>query len=79
MLWVPTVERCICEERERLLLACKIATRELADAMNGFGETFVLMERGGQSPPISGSTDDARLKSEEARLTFELHIAGHGC
>ena len=67
-----------CEEKGRLLQAYNDATREFSErvaAMNAkIGITqkkdYELLER---------AVEDARLKSEQARIAYERHVADHGC
>jgi hypothetical protein len=67
-----------CEERSRLLQAYNEATREFSDRVSALNarigvtpkHEYDLMER---------ASEDARLKSEQARIAYERHVADHGC
>jgi len=67
-----------CAEKSTLLQAYTDATREFSEKVaalkTGIGVTpkheYALME---------GAVEDARLKSEQARIAYERHVAGHGC
>ena len=67
-----------CEERSRLLQAYNDATREFSDRVSA------LNARIGVTPKheydlLERASEDARLKSEQARITYERHVADHGC
>jgi hypothetical protein len=67
-----------CEEKARLLKEYNVATL-------GFSETVKeLHQRIGTSPKdeykrLAQISDEARVKSEQARLALEQHIASHSC
>jgi hypothetical protein len=67
-----------CEEKRRLVSEYELATKKFASAVSD------LRERAGTSAKkeydrLSRVSDDARVKSEQARLAVEEHIAAHGC
>jgi hypothetical protein len=67
-----------CEEKNRLLREYEAATVAFS------AEVKVLRRRMGTSPKeeykrIAQISNDARVKSEAARLALEQHIAAHGC
>jgi hypothetical protein len=67
-----------CEERSRLLQAYNDATREFSDRVSA------LNARIGVTPKheydlLERASEDARLKSEQARIAYERHAADHGC
>jgi hypothetical protein len=67
-----------CEEKGRLLVEYQSATRKFSDAVT------TLQERMGTSPKeeyhrLQRATDEARVRSEQARISLEQHIAVHRC
>jgi hypothetical protein len=67
-----------CEERSRLLQAYNDATREFSDRVSA------LNARIGVTPKheydlLERAAEDARLKSEQARIAYERHVTDHGC
>jgi hypothetical protein len=68
----------VCEEKTNLVSEFEAATKTFAEAVTE------LQHKMGTSPRIeyetlSRATNEARLKSEQARLALEHHIATHGC
>ena len=68
----------VCEEKQRLASEYEVAT-------NGFAATVTELQRKtGTSPKpeydrLQHASDEARIKSEQARLALEQHVAAHGC
>jgi hypothetical protein len=67
-----------CEEKDRLLREYEAATVAFSAAVKE------LRQRMGTSPKeeykrLAQSSNDARVKSEGARLALEQHIDAHGC
>ena len=67
-----------CEEKSRLLQSYNDATREFSDKVSA------LNARIGVTPKheydlLERASEDARLKSEQARIAYERHVADHGC
>jgi hypothetical protein len=67
-----------CEEKARLVTEYETATKKFA------GTVTELQRKMGTSQKAeyerrSRASDDARVKSEQARLALEQHIAAHGC
>ena len=67
-----------CEEGSRLLQAYNDATREFSDRVSA------LNARIGVTPKheydlLERASEDARLKSEQARNAYERHVGDHGC
>jgi hypothetical protein len=67
-----------CEEKARLVAEYGAATKKFS------GAVAELQRKMGTSPKseyerLSRAADDARVKSEQARLGLEQHIAAHGC
>ena len=68
----------VCEEKTRLLAEYGAATKKFSAAV------AELQRKMGTSPKaeyerLTRASDDARVKSEQARLALESHIAAHGC
>jgi hypothetical protein len=66
------------DEKQRLGVEYDIATARFAAAVNE------LQRKMGTSPKseferLSRAADEARVRSEQARLALEQHIAGHEC
>ena len=67
-----------CEEKERLAQEYETTTAQFADAVRQ------LQKRIGTSTNpeyerLQRVSDEARLKSEQARLALEQHVAVHNC
>jgi len=67
-----------CQEKEGLLSEYGAATRKFADAVGD------LWGKIGTSPRpeyerLQRASNEARIKSEQARLALEQHAAAHGC
>jgi hypothetical protein len=67
-----------CEEKQRLVAEYESATKKFSDAVTE------LQRKMGTSPKadydrLSRVADEARLKSEQARLAVEQHVAAHRC
>jgi hypothetical protein len=67
-----------CEEKTRLVAEYKTATNKFAATVTD------LQRKMGTSPKadydrLQRVTDEARVKSEQARLALEQHVASHGC
>lgn len=72
------MNKVVCEEKQRLGLEYEIATKKFSDAVTE------LQRKMGTSPKndydrLSRAADQARVKSEQARLALEQHIASHRC
>jgi DNA-binding Lrp family transcriptional regulator len=68
----------LCEEKARLLAEYETTTKDFAASITD------LQRKIGTSPKteydrLQRATDEARLKSEQARLALERHVAAHGC
>jgi hypothetical protein len=67
-----------CEQKRRLLADYDAATRTFSENVSALNrqigtsskEAFDMLRR---------SVDEARVKSEQARLALEAHVASHGC
>jgi len=67
-----------CEEKTRLVADYETATKKFS------GTVTELQDRMGtclkaEYERLTRASDDARVKSERARLTLEQHIAAHSC
>ena len=67
-----------CEEKARLVSEYEAATTKFA------GTVTELQRKMGTSPKaeyerLARASDDARVKSEQARLALEQHVAAHRC
>jgi hypothetical protein len=67
-----------CEEKRQLVAEYEMAAKKFAKAVSD------LREKAGTSAKkeydqLSRVSDDARIKSEQARLAVEQHVAGHDC
>jgi hypothetical protein len=67
-----------CLEKERLANEYEVATAKFAEAVGQLRSkigTSVRLEY----ERLQRVADEARLKSEQARLAFEQHMAAHNC
>ena len=67
-----------CEQKARLVAEYHAATNAFAASVAEFQQKM------GTSPKadydrLQRASDEARLKSEQARLDLEQHVAAHGC
>lgn len=67
-----------CEEKTRLVAEYESAAKKFAAGVTE------LQRKMGTSPKadfdrLTRASDDVRIKSEQARLALEQHIAVHGC
>lgn len=67
-----------CEEKSRLVAEYETATKKFANAVTE------LQRKMGTYPKadyerLARASGDARVKSDQARLALEEHIAAHGC
>jgi hypothetical protein len=67
-----------CEEKERLLAAYQTATEAFAASVTDLQRTMGTSSLT-EYQRLQRVADDARLKSERARLALESHSASHGC
>jgi hypothetical protein len=67
-----------CDVKARLLNDYRVTTEEFSNAVTRLQEmrgTSSLIEY----QRLQGLTEEARLKSERARLALEEHVAAHRC
>jgi len=67
-----------CEEKRRLVAEYETAAKKFAEAVS------LLRDKAGTSVKkeydrLALASDDARIKSEQARLAVEQHVAAHDC
>lgn len=68
----------MCEEKKRLAAEYEATTARFAESVRE------LNRKMGTSPKseydrLQRASDEARIKSEQARLALEQHVADHGC
>jgi hypothetical protein len=68
----------MCEEKKRLAAEYEATTARFAESVHE------LNRKMGTSPKseydrLQRASDEARVKSEQARLALEQHVADHGC
>lgn len=67
-----------CEERARLVQNYEAATGKFAEAVRQLQQNIGTSSRA-QYERLQRISDEARLKSERARLALEQHMAEHSC
>jgi hypothetical protein len=67
-----------CEEKSRLAQDYDSETAKFADAVRQLQRRIGTSTRA-QYDRLQRISDEARLKSEQARLTLEQHMAAHDC
>jgi hypothetical protein len=67
-----------CEERSRLLQAYNDATREFSERVSALNARIGVTQKH-EYELLERAAEDARLKSEQARIAYERHVADHGC
>lgn len=68
----------ICEEKTRLVSEFEAATTKFAEAVTELQRKTGTSQKNDYER-LSHATVEARVKSEQARLALEQHIAAHGC
>jgi hypothetical protein len=68
----------ICKEKDRLLQRYTDSTRVFSDSVDALNARRGVTERD-EYELLERAVLDARLKSEQARLGYEQHIAEHKC
>lgn len=68
----------MCQEKKRLAAEFEATTARFAESVRD------LNRKMGTSPKseydrLERASDEARVKSEQARLALEQHVADHGC
>lgn len=67
-----------CEQKQRLAHEYEAATAKFAEAVGHLQRNIGTSTRP-EYERLQRASDEARLKSEQARLALEQHIAAHGC
>jgi hypothetical protein len=67
-----------CEEKKRLGSEYEIATKKFSEAVSELQEMMGISSKA-QYEHLSRATDEARVRSEQARLALEQHIGAHRC
>jgi hypothetical protein len=67
-----------CEERARLARDYDVATTKFAEAVRQYHQNIGTSTQAEYGRFLRAS-DEARVKSEQARLALEQHLATHGC
>jgi hypothetical protein len=65
-----------CDERGRLLQAYNDATREFSDNVSALNARIGVTPKH-QYDLLERAVEDSRLKSEQARIAYERHVADH--
>ena len=68
----------VCQEEQRLLSEYGTATSKFAVVVTSLQKELGTLSKDDYDSRVR-SVDEARSKSEEARLALERHIRGHGC
>jgi hypothetical protein len=67
-----------CKEKERLAQAYGVATATFAEAVRQLHRNIGTSMRP-EYERLQRASDEARVRSEQARLTLKDHIATHAC
>ncbi len=67
-----------CEEKARLASKYQATSQKYADAVAQLNKKMGTSAKT-EYERLSGAADEARVKSEQARLALEQHIAAHNC
>jgi hypothetical protein len=67
-----------CEEKERLLIAYDRASTELSDAVAALRKNEGTSAKE-QYEALCRASEDAHMRTEQARLAFERHQQDHKC
>jgi len=67
-----------CEEKARLVSDYEIAAKKFAQAVAELQRKIGTSTKA-EFERLTRAADEARLKSEQARLALEQHIAAHNC
>jgi hypothetical protein len=67
-----------CEEKERLLIAYDKASSELSDAVTALRKNEGVTGKD-EYEALCRASEDAHMRTEQARLTFERHQQDHKC
>ncbi len=67
-----------CEEKSRLVSEYETAAKRFAEAVTGLQKKIGTSTKS-EYERLNRVVDEARLKSEQARLALEQHVAAHNC
>jgi hypothetical protein len=67
-----------CTEKQRLGAAYETGTRQFAEAVSELQQKMGVSSKT-EYDRLSRAADEARVKSEQARLALEEHISMHRC
>ena len=67
-----------CEEKARLAQEYDAATTRFAAAVRQYHRNIGTSTQA-EYEQLKRASDEARVKSEQARLALEQHLAAHGC
>lgn len=67
-----------CEEKVRLLADYQAAAKKYSDSVGELNQKMGTSSRD-QYERLQRISDETRMKSEQARPTFEQHTAAHRC
>ena len=67
-----------CEEKARLSQEYDATTTKFAEAVRQYHRNIGTTTRA-EFERLQRASDEARVKSEQARLALEQHLAAHGC
>ena len=68
----------VCHEKRQLLSEYGTATSKFAVVVTSLQKDLGILSQDDYNSRVQ-SVDEARIKSEEARLVLERHIGEHGC
>jgi hypothetical protein len=67
-----------CEEKARLVSEYETAAKRFAEAVTALQHKMGTSTKS-EYERLNRAADEARLKSEQARLALEQHVAAHNC
>jgi hypothetical protein len=67
-----------CKEKERLVIEYEATTGHFSDAVAGLNDKIRIMPKE-EYERLERAANEHRMKSEQARLALEQHVAAHGC
>lgn len=67
-----------CEEKERLVIEYEATTGRFSEAVAELNDKLKTMPKE-EYERLERAANEHRMKSEQARLALEQHIAAHGC
>ena len=67
-----------CEEKQRLGSEYELATKKFSKAVSELHQKIVTSSKA-EYDRLARVADETRVKSEQARLALEQHVAAHRC